>query len=705
MTATSLTTGPRIIALTGNPNSGKSTLFNALTGMRQRVGNYPGVTVEKKVGRMLLPDGYEVSVLDLPGTYSLNPASPDESMAVDVLLGRTDHTPPPDIVICVVDAGNLERNLFLVSQIIDRHLAVVVALNMIDSAEEAGISIDVSALQRELGVPVVPTIACKATGIEQLKKALSTARNAPDRSFQWRLPGPVQERYDELVGQLRSIQGEDSPTAVHDAAALLSAPTIADLEDHRFPPELLAHVQRDHEKLDFLGFDRQSVFIQSRYDWIRAVCGKAVLQEYRQGPTPSDRADRILTHRVWGYVIFLGLMALMFQAIFTWAAWPMRLIVSAFDSAGHLVASVLPPGDLRDLLVHGALAGVAAVVTFLPQIVFLFLFLGLLEDSGYMARAAFILDRLMRKVGLHGKSFIPLLSSFACAVPGIMATRTIENPRDRLVTMLVAPLVSCSARLPVYTLLIAAFIPPTVIFGLVSLPALTLFALYVLGLAAALTTAWVLKRTLLRGPAPVFIMELPSYRIPSVRSVLLQVRVRALQFLERAGTIILGVSILLWFLASYPKLDGAPPSAQLQHSFAGRAGHMLEPLIRPLGFDWKVGIGLVGSVLQREVFVSTLGTLYNIQDAGEGTGSVSLQEELRHDVDRETGRPAFTALTAVCLLVYYVLAMQCLSTVAVMRKETGGWRWPLFQIAYMTVLAYGATFIVYRAGLALGMGG
>jgi len=331
----------------------------------------------------------------------------------------------------------------------------------------------------------------------------------------------------------------------------------------------------------------------------------------------------------------------------------------------------------------------------------LFLFIGFLEDTGYMARAAFIMDRLMSKVGLHGKSFIPLLSSFACAIPGIMATRTIESRKDRLVTMLVAPLVSCSARLPVYALMIAAFIPRKTVLGIFSLPGLTLVAMYLLGLTAALSMAWVFKKTLLKSEAPAFIMELPPYKIPSLKSVLLHMWERSVLFLKRAGTIILGVSIVLWFLATYPKLEYASPSEQLNQSFAGRAGHLIEPIIKPLGFDWKIGIGLIGSILQREVFVSTMGTIYNIKDAKQEMGNISLREHLQHDVDPLSGLPTFTALTAICLMVYYVLAMQCMSTVAVVRRETNGWKWPLFQISYMTALAYSITFIVYRIGLVL----
>ena len=690
------------IALIGNPNSGKTTLFNALTGLRQKVGNYPGVTVEKKEGRMVFDDGSEASVLDLPGTYSLTANSPDEQISTDILLGRATHTPPPALVVCVVDASNLERNLYLVSQIIDRGVPLVIALNMMDVAGNMGVSIDLNVLAGRLGVPIIPTIASKGIGIGDLRQAMKTTRSASPHARAWALPEPVGRECDELVGLLQEYHQLPPPVAFHEAIMLLSS-----ANGHgtgRFAPELLAHVRKDHAKLDFLGIDRQSVFVEARYAWIHGICRGAVTRVEQHGASISDRIDDIVTHRVWGFVVFFGLMALLFQTIFSWSDIPMTLIGDGFDQVGQQITRVMPAGDLRDLIVNGGLAGVAAVVTFLPQILFLFFFLALLEDTGYMARAAFIMDRLMGRVGLNGKSFIPLLGSFACAIPGIMATRTIENPRDRLVTILVAPLMSCSARLPVYTLMIAAFVPDARVAGVLSLAGITMFAMYALGLVAALGMARLFRSTLLRGKPTAFIMELPPYKLPSVRSILMHMWERSVLFLKKAGTIILGVSVVLWFLATYPRLEGGTPSERLQHSFAGQAGHMIEPLIRPLGFDWRIGIGLVGSILQREVFVSTMGTIYNIQDS-DSDGSVSLQEKLRNETDPVTGKHTFTLLTALCVMVYYVLAMQCLSTVAVVRRETNGWKWPMIQFGYMTALAYGVTLLVYHGGQMLGIGG
>ncbi|MGA9120082.1 MAG: ferrous iron transport protein B [Bacteroidota bacterium] len=696
---------PRTVALVGNPNSGKTTLFNALTGLRQKVGNYPGVTVEKKEGRVLLSDGSWFTLIDLPGTYSLSANSPDEHIAVDILLGRYDHTPRPDVVVCVVDAANVERSLYLVSQLIDKKLPLVIALNMVDAAEGLGITVSAKTLERELGVRVVPTVANKRTGMLELKSAVEETRQATGRSHQWRLPEPVERECQELMELLRHHHDLHGYEAYDAAVTLLSAES-AHLD--RFTPyaeEIRSHVRRDHEKLDFLGFNRNSVFVDSRYQWIRRVCHDAVANRGTKGVNFSDRIDRIVTHRVWGLLLFMAVMAILFQSIFTWAEAPMQWIHEGFDLLGREVATALPPGDLQDLIIKGAISGVSAVVTFLPQIFLLFFFIGILEDTGYMSRAAFIMDRVMGKVGLHGKSFIPLLSSFACAIPGIMATRTIENPKDRLATMLVAPLMSCSARLPVYTLMIGAFIPGKRVLGFFSLAGITLLSMYLLGLIAALASAWLFKKTFLKSPAPVFLLELPQYKIPSLRSVLLQTVERATAFLQRAGTIILGASIILWFLASYPKSATGSPSERLQHSFAGMTAQAIAPVIKPLGFDWKIGIGLVSSLLQREVFVSTMGTIYDI-NAGRGEQEQTyLGDRMRNDRDPATGKPVFTILTAICIMVYYVLAMQCLSTVAVMRRETNGWRWPLFQIGYMTVLAYVVTFAVYQGGLLLGLGG
>jgi len=682
----------RFIALIGNPNTGKTTLFNALTGLRQSVGNYPGVTVERKEGIVTLADGSDAILVDLPGTYGLDPRSPDQKIAIDVLLGRIeDH---PDLVVCVVDAANLERNLYLVSQIIDLQLPAVVALTMTDIARQEGIDIDVPRLEEKLGVPVVPVVATKRQGLPSLRQALSGPSTVSSTPRLWKIPETIQDDIEQLSNRLEATHGVSKSIAFHEALTLLSSGSVSG-NGHA---EIYKDVNNRRSRLNLLNIDCGSLIAEARYEWIQSVADACVRHNERTRRSLSDRLDILFTHKVWGFVVFIGLMALMFQTIFTWAEWPMNLVAGGIHQLATTVRSIMPSGDLRDLITDGALGGAGAVLTFLPQIMLLFLFLGILEDSGYMARAAFIMDRVMGKVGLHGKSFIPLLSSFACAIPGIMATRTIENRKDRLVTILVAPLMSCSARLPVYALMIATFIPQKRVLGVLSLPGLTLVAMYFLGVIVALSMAWVFRKTLLKGEQQVFLMELPPYRIPSVRTILLHMWDRSWAFVKRAGTFILGVSIILWFLATYPRLDGATPARQLEQSFAGRAGKLIEPAIRPLGFGWKIGIGLIGSVLQREVFVSTMGTIYNIADSGD-LSTNTLQEQLRRDVDPSTGLPVFTTLTAICLMVYYVLAMQCMSTIAIVRRETNGWKWPALLLTYMTVLAWVGTFAVYRIGL------
>lgn len=709
------TSGPswkRLVALAGNPNSGKTTLFNALTGLRQKVGNYAGVTVERKLGVLRLDAGRTVDVLDLPGTYSLRARSPEEVIARNVLLGEARDTPQPDLVVVVVDASNLERNLFLATQVIEMGVPTVIALNMMDVAESFGMRIDVPRLEERLGVPVVPMIANRGEGIETLKKWLGALELPSPRHRRWRLPDEVESVIHEVAEQLREKQ---NPAAADSEAIRLLA---HEEELERLPvanrDAIRRALQRGRDILQALGEEPLTFEAEYRYRWIRNITRDCVHKRKERTQSFSDRADVLLTHKVFGPLIFLFLMALVFQAIFAWAAIPMGWIDAGITALGSWVGSHLSEGALRSLLVDGVISGVGAVIIFLPQILFLFLFIGLLEDTGYMARAAFMMDKLMRRVGLHGKAFIPLLSSFACAVPGIMATRTIENPKDRLVTILVAPLMTCSARLPVYTLLLTAFLP-----GSPTTKALTLTALYIAGVLAAIGSAFVMKRTLLRSETPPLILELPPYKLPSPRSVLLNMWDRSRAFLHRAGTIILGVSIVLWFLASYPRpsairrafdakraeiertvpeenrgallaaLDTEQASAELRASFAGTLGHLLEPLIRPLGFDWKIGIGLISSFAAREVFVSTMGTIYSVGEVGEDT--TPLIERLR-DAKWETGSragtPLFTLPTVVALLAFYVLALQCMSTVATIRRETNSWKWPLFAWTYMAVLAY-----------------
>jgi ferrous iron transport protein B len=678
----------RRVALAGNPNCGKTTLFNALAGMRQKIGNYPGVTVEKKTGRFHGSHGEVFELLDLPGTYSLQGRSPDEIITCDVLLGRRADTPRPDVIVVVLDASNLERNLYLAAQIAELGTPMIVALNMVDLAENRGALIDVEALATALGTPVVPCIAPAKVGLIELKQALSRALlKAPERCAP--MPAVIEAAAQLIAAELTALHPER--VAATRATALLF------IGGGEAEADIAPRIHEIQVEIRAAGLDPLSAPVEARYAWAQTIVEKCA----RRLDAPhtlswSDWLDAVLTHRLWGWLSFVAVLGAMFFAIFTLARFPMDWLDAGTGALGGLIANAIPAGDLRSLLVDGVIAGVGSVVIFLPQILVLFLFIGLLEDTGYMARAAFIMDRLMSRVGLHGKSFIPLLSSFACAIPGIMATRTIEQRKDRLATIFIAPLMSCSARLPVYALMIAVLFPSEKVSSFAK--AGVMLAMYLTGIGAAFATAWLFKKTLLRGETPMLLLELPPYRAPKMKSVLLHMWQRGAVFLKQAGTVILALSIVLWALARYPKpANGdATPAKALSYSIVGRVGHGLEPLIKPLGYDWKIGIGLVSSFAARETFVSTMAIIHNLDaDAADQKNLVSLREAVRAETWPD-GRPVFTPSVCVGLMVFYVLALQCLSTVAVVRRETNSWRWPLFQLAYMTALAYGAAFVVYR---------
>lgn len=686
------------IALAGNPNSGKTTLFNALTRLRQKVGNYPGVTVEKKVGRLDLDPGRAAQVIDLPGTYSLSVRSPDEKIARDVLLGRISGTPMPDVVVCVVDASNLERNLYLVVQIMDIGLPVVVALNMMDEAEAQERTIDVKKLSEGLQCPVVPMVANKNIGIDTLKKVLKE-RVDPAYRRQWRMAPVMEEVLSRLVQCLKD-EGLNAHEAFHCALSLLNVGLgLEHLEDIIGLDPARLHVQKTIDELkktvEGFGLRGRSAAIEARYAWIKSIVRTSVQDRQGLRENLTQRIDRFVLHKFWGWIVFLGMMAFMFYTIFAIATYPMDWIDQGFSQFSGFLARYMPEGLLKDLMIDGVIAGVGGVVIFLPQILTLFFFIGLLQDTGYMARAAFIMDRVMSKVGLHGKSFIPLLSSFACAIPGIMAARTIESPKDRFVTILVAPLMSCSARLPVYAVMIAVLMPVASAWQKAGI----MLIMYLLGIIGACVMAWFFKKTLFKSQAPTFILELPPYRWPSLKTVLLHMWERSRLFLKRAGTIILAMSIVLWALMSFPKIETVDPTQQLQQSIAGQMGKTLEPLIEPLGFDWRIGIGLVGSFAAREVFVSTMSIVFNL---GEDSDQFVLRDAFSN-AQWPDGRPLFTPLVCLSLLVFYVFALQCLSTVSVVWRELNSWKWALFQWAYMAVLAYGAAFLVYQGGRLLGL--
>ncbi|MCC6244010.1 MAG: ferrous iron transport protein B [Gemmatimonadaceae bacterium] len=698
------------VAIIGNPNTGKTTLFNALTGLRQRVGNFAGVTVERVEGSFKGSDGRKVLLLDLPGSYSLSAGSPDERVALEVLLGRDSDRWRPDVVLVVVNAVHLERNLFLASQVIELGIPVVIALNQFDIAEDEGVRIDVPELIHELGVSVIPTVAMRGEGLEPLKRALAIAATLPAPTRRFALP----EGADEALAPLTRCLIADGLSAVAANMEALRLLGVSKPEAHvARVPCIDESIASASQTLRNAGFTPGRFEAEVRYAWITQVLSRTVIRRVNAMLTTSDRIDNVVLHRVWGPLVFLALMALVFQAVFSWATPLMDGIEAMLGAAGAWVGTQLPEGDLRSLVVDGVIAGVGSVLVFLPQIAMLFAFIGILEHSGYMARAAFLMDRVMRRVGLHGKSFIPMLSGYACAVPGIMATRTIEDPKDRLATIMVVPLMSCSARLPVYTLLIGAFVPSTAIaFGL-TLQGVTMLAMYLLGTVVALIVAAIFKRTLLKGPVRPMILELPPYRWPSLKSLAVSVAQRCQLFLRRAGTVILSLSIVLWALATYPKSTPdttQPPAAQqeqqLAQSYLGRIGHGIEPLVRPLGYDWKIAVSIAASFAAREVFVSTMGTIYGVGDTADGDRALSAR--LVNERNPTTGAPVYTPLVAVGLMVFYVFALMCISTTAVTVREAGGgkvgWTWATVQFVYMLALAYGAAWLVYTAGRALGWG-
>ncbi len=688
-----------VYAIVGNPNCGKSTLFNALTGLKQKVGNYPGVTVEKKIGETFSQHGRPITIIDLPGTYSLAARSPDEAVTRDVLLGRRADTPQPDRILCIVDASNLERNLYLVHQILDFGRPVILVLNMMDLATTAGHSIRIDRLEKALGIPVIACEAVNQKGLVELKLAMSRV-DLPLARHRWDVPAPVAPAVAELQASLADRAGLSPLVARAEALLLLTDfDTVRVAGSTPLSPRTQEILANWRQRWEAEGLDWAGTLVGSRYDAIGKICAEAVQLGGDTGPSVSDKMDTVLVHPLWGWLALGGVMTGLFLSIFTLAEYPMNWIDGGIAAFADWVKGNMAAGDLRDLFTDGVISGVGGVLVFLPQILILFFFMGLLENTGYMARAAFIMDRLMSRVGLNGKSFIPLLGSFACAIPGIMATRTIEDPKDRLVTILVAPLMSCSARLPVYLLMIAALLPGTAV------PVLTkvgiMIFMYALGTFGAFGFAWLFKRTLLKGKPPMMIMELPPYRLPMIKDVVLQMFERVGLFLKRAGTIILGISIVLWFLTTYPKLpDPAATSAeQIAHSFAGRAGHLLEPVIKPLGFDWRIGIGLITSFAAREVFVSSMGVVFGVESSDENTAP--LRDALRNATWPD-GATLFTPLVCLTLMVFYVFAMQCMSTIAVVKRETNGWRWPLFQTVYMTGTAWLACLIIFQTGHALG---
>ncbi len=695
------------VALAGNPNTGKSSLFNVLTGLNQKIGNFPGVTVDKKTGYTQLPDGRTAEIVDLPGTYSLYPKSKDESIVFSVLADRANPS-NPDLVVVVLDATNLKRNLLLYTQIADLKIPVIVALNMMDLASVSGIQINVEQFAKKLGVPVVPMAVRKGDGVGQLKQAIAYANKValqPDTI-------DVEVLAPELIAKIGEEIKVDNP---------YFALQLAHQHEHlRFlTPQQSDRIEGFEQEFSFHSQKAQASETIARYNFINDLLYDTVTHpETAKHETWSNRIDHVLTHKIWGFVVFLGILLFIFQSIFAWSEYPMALIENLFIWAEDGLRGVIPEGPLASLLIDGVLAGLSGVLVFIPQIAILFMFISVLEDTGYMARVTFMMDKLMRKVGLSGKSVVPLIGGFACAVPSIMGTRTIENWKDRMITIMVTPLVTCSARLPVYTLLIALVVPDRTVWGIFNLQGLVLTGMYIFSLISAIVVAFVFKLIMKSRERGYFIMELPVYRMPRWKNVIFSMYDRSKAFVLQAGKVIIAVSIVLWVMASYgpgdrfeqieqkykqeavratqpeEELQRLEASEKLENSYAGVLGHAIEPVIRPLGYDWKIGIALITSFAAREVFVGTMATIYSVN--GDADNIQSVQQKMDSARNPQTGEAVFTVATAFSLMMFYAFAMQCSSTVAVVYRETRSWKWPAIQLTYMTALAYIAALITYN---------
>ncbi len=713
------------VLVAGNPNCGKSTLFNALSGGSAHVGNYPGVTVDRTSAPLRLGDE-EIELIDVPGMYSLTASSPEEQLAVNALTEGDTRA-----VICVVDATTMERGLYLPLQLVESGVPVVVALNMMDSAERIGLRIDTERLSELLGAPVVPVVATKRRGLDVLLAALEKqlgpdARvSTPDIAYPAALEADV-DKLTPLIGRWRP----ETAASQHRVIAFWCLLSLGEDSLHGVPDELRQAVAGIRKAAEAQGRNLDLEIISSRYAWLDdAVQQSCSVRDPRR--SGSERIDRVLTHPFVGLLVFAVVMLGIFEALFA-GAEPFISAIETFTGFIQTEASaILPAGVLRDLLVEGIIAGVGNVIVFAPQILILFLFIGFLEDSGYLARVAFVIDRVMKAVGLHGKAFVPLLSGFACAVPAVMATRTIERRRDRLVTMLALPLMSCSARLPIYILVVGTVFAGQSL-GWFNAGAVVLFFMYTLSVLVTLGAAAVIRRTVLRGPAPTFLLEMPPYRWPSAQILWVNAWRRLRIFLVDAGTIILAMTILLWALLSFPKstevaehyaaererieqtdasetvraealhaLNAREAGDQLAHSLGGRFGHAIEPALRPIGFDWRIGVGIIGAFAAREVFISTLGVAFGI---GEGDEENKPLREALRDARHADGSPVMTPLSGISLMVFFLLACQCMSTIAVVKRESGSWKWPIFLFSYMTVLAYLTSLAVYQGGQLLGFG-
>ncbi len=699
-----------VIALAGNPNAGKTTIFNNLTGSHQHVGNYSGVTVEKKEGLVKYAD-YDITVIDLPGTYGLSAYSPDELVSRNVIINEK-----PDLLVNIVDASNLERNLYLTSQLKELSIPLLLVLNMADVADQGGNKIDYGLLAQLLGIPTIRAVGSKNLGTQEILaevvKIIDSDKQLPERPVRYR-----HEIEDELL-RLQEMMSKDGQNTLEIAAGtegggIMVYPTrwlaIKALENDQeimkqvgsLDPKLTLEINKSRKRIqNVIGDDPEICLVEDRYAFIRGVCREACQTSTIDRLSLTEKIDNVLLNRVLGIPMFLGIMWLLFQLTFTLGALPMEWIDGGVSALGDWVRANMADSLLRSLLADGIIGGVGGVIVFLPNIILLFLGIALLEGTGYMARAAFVMDDVMHRAGLHGKSFVPMLIGFGCTVPALMATRTLENPRDRLVTMLVAPLMSCGARLPVYTLFIAAFFTPQAGGNI-------LFSLYLIGIILAIVMARVFRTFLLPGETEPFVMELPIYRLPTLKNILIHMWERTWLYLQKAGTIILAMSILMWGMFTFPSVDtqGDPfisSAVQMENSYAGRIGKSIEPLIKPLGFDWKTGVALVSGLGAKEVVVSTMGTLYNMEDSDaladeESTAVKGFARKVKEQSN-------FSPLVAYVLMLFTLIYVPCLATMAVMKRETNGWKWPIFTFGYTLTLAWLVSFVVYRAGLWLGIG-
>lgn len=693
------------VALIGNPNTGKTSLFNQLTGLNQKVGNYPGVTVDKKEGTSKLPGGLKALITDLPGTYSINPTSADETIVLKTLL-NAKHDKTPDVIVLVADVENLKRNLLLFSQIKDLEIPTVLVINMADQMERKGITLNLEALKEEVDNEVVLISVRKDNGIDQVKKAI-------ERSYESKKASPLCNINDRIdAGYFEKLKELNPNYSLYELWLMITQDSY---------PNVLS----EEEKKTLVAFKEDSNNLQKyqhketiyRYQRINEILKKTYVVDRTKATDLRARLDKIFTHKVFGYVLFFGVLLLIFQSIFDWASIPMDFIDETFANISSYVKGAMPEGVLSDLITDGIIPGIGGVVIFIPQIAILFLFIAILEETGYMSRVVFLMDKIMRKFGMSGKSVIPLISGTACAIPAVMATRNISGWKERLVTILVTPFTTCSARLPVYAILIALIIPNKKVFGFLSLQGLTLLSLYVLGFATAIIAAMILHKTLKIKSTSFFVVEMPDYKLPSAKNVFLDVLEKTKAFVIGAGKIILAISIILWFLASngpqsyrdaeknvienvanqqlsQEELDQKIASAKLENSYIGILGKTIEPAIEPLGYDWKIGIALISSFAAREVFVGTLATIYSVESDDEDT--TTIKERMASEVNPKTGKARFNFPVGMSLLVFYAFAMQCMATLAIVKRETKSWKWPMIQLFGMGILAYLSSFLVFQ---------